>query len=232
MAISIPAQLDTELDALQATLQSVVDGATNTASHPVPPYIQGNRTADLLDQFVGLCDSATLTATGGSATTIVDTAAFTGVNSLLGCVVTFDAATTTAALRGTTATVIANTVNVLTFAPGDLADTPVSGDTYVVEWTAVDSQIAAMRQGKSLGDTASNPYGPGPNLIDGLVVTIEQLGGTVPSPYTVADAPIDPFGAGSPHAGAGSLGHGGGEHLVYLLEVMRDTVAGWTVPAP
>jgi hypothetical protein len=38
------------------------------------------------------------------------------------------------------------------------------------------------------------------------------------------------FGIGNPHAGAGSLGHGGAQILADMLLVARNAVEAYTVP--
>ena len=111
MAISIPALVDAQINALRASVQPVVNATTNTASYILPPYARTKVAADLVRILTNLIDSGTLTATGGDTVTFTDTGAFTGVNSLVGCTFTFAAATTTAALRDISRTVISNTVN-------------------------------------------------------------------------------------------------------------------------
>jgi len=164
----------------------------------------------------------------GSLTSFIDNAAITGVNSLVGATFTFDAATTTAALQGVSAVVRANGVNDIQFTSA-LPAVPVVGDDGVLAWTAVDTDIAAMRQGKGLGDMASNPYGFGPNFINAVMMTLERIG-TVPSWLTAAAA--EPFGIGSPHAGhGGAQGHSSLILASQMLQEVRDAVAAYTAPA-
>ena len=117
MTISIPALIDTQLAALKATLLPKQDGATNIASLPNPPYLMGNRASDLLRILTDLINVTGLVATGGTATSVQDTGAFTGVNSLVGCKVTF-VGDVTAALAGVSAYVVSNTTGALFFAAG------------------------------------------------------------------------------------------------------------------
>jgi hypothetical protein len=169
---------------------------------------------------------------GASTTSVADTAAFTTVNSLVGATITFDAATTTVALRGQTATVISNTEDILTLSSA-LPAAPVTGDEFTVEFTAVDADISAMRGAKATGDTYSNPYSSGPNMINSLAKIIIGLGATPPT-YMDTQAKItalaEAFGIGNPHAGAGSLGHGGAQILADMLLVARNAVEAYTVP--
>lgn len=228
MSISIPAIVDTQLANLKATLLPVQDNVTKTASSPVPPYVQGNRVADLFRQLTGLIDAGPLTATGGTATSVQDTGAFTGVNSLVGAKVTFTG-NVTPALAGKSAYVLTNTTGALFFAPGAIPATPQTGDTYSVEFTSVDGDLAVLEGGKSLGDSQSNPYGAGPSLINAMMKLISQLGGALPSwlDFHAAEA----FHVGSPHGGAGSYGHGGAQLLASGIQLVRDTVAAYTKPA-
>ena len=240
MAISIPALVDAQLAALQAALRPHVTVATNTASRPVPPYGLGNRVADWLTTLTNLIDSAVLTATGGTANSLVDTGAFTGVNSLVGATVVFEATTTTVLLRSVRGIVASNTVNDLVFgnqvwdASGDrlyaLPATPAAGDTYQVDYTTIDTDLAILAGNKGLGSSQSNPYGAGPSMVNALMKLIVGLGGSLPSYLDAGSA--QPFGLMSPHAaGGGQWGHGGADLLADALEVARDTVAAYTAPA-
>lgn len=228
MAISIPAIVDAQLAAVKADLQPAYHSDTHTYTSSKPPYALGNRVADLLRQLTLLIDTGTLTATGGTASSVQDTGAFTGVNSLVGAKVTF-AGNVTAALAGKSAYVVSNTTGALFFAPGAIPATPQVGDNYTVEFTSVDQDLVALEGGKGTGDTQSNPYGPGPSLVNALMKLIVQLGGALPSwlDFHVAEA----FHIGSPHAGAGSYGHGGGQLLATAIQLARDTVAAYTKPA-
>lgn len=222
MAIAIPALVDAQITALRATLESKA-GAQNTDSVN-DLYARGNRIADLMRLLTNLIDSGTLTATAGTATSVTDAGAFTGVNSLVGCTVTF-AGNVTAALAGTTAKVITNTVNTLTFT-APLAGTPAAGDTFTLAFDVVDDKLDAVTGSKGMGSSASDVYGYGPSLMGAINVMVVQLGGTLPA-WAVAT----PFTIGSPHAGGGTLGHGGTAKLSFLLDLVRDTVAAYTAPA-
>lgn len=215
MAISIPAALDAELLALRTAMLP-----TSNDTAPSVPYASSNRVADLLEQLTDLILSATLTATGGTALSVEDTGAFTGVNSLAGSTVTFDAATTTAALQGVSAVVLSNTVNACFFSAA-LPDTPVAGDEYVVTFTAIDDKLADLRGGRSLGGGQSNPYGYGPTFFNAASLVLGLLGATVPA-YLVTTG-VEPFGSGSPHAQ--------GTMYADALQRVRDAVAAYTVPA-
>jgi hypothetical protein len=187
-----------------------------------------NRAADILRLLTDLIDAGPLTATGGAANQVQDTNAFTGVNSLIGATVTFTG-NVTAALAGIVGTVISNTVTNLNFAPGVLPANPAAGDTYTVQWTSVDKDLAVLEQGKLKGSTGSNPYSAGPSFVNAVMVMIQQLGGTLPAWLDLATA--TPFHIGSPHAGAGSQGHGGAMLVAEALKLARDQVAAYTAPA-
>jgi hypothetical protein len=228
MSISIPSIVDALLTAIKADLQPTFHSDTNTYSSSKPPYVLGNRAADLLRLLTGLIDTGTLSATGGTATSVQDSGAYTGVNSLVGAKVTF-AGNVTTALTGKSAYVVSNTVNALFFAPGAIPATPQSGDNYTVEYSAVDQDLVVLEGGKGFGDTQSNPYGAGPSLINAIMKLVVQLGGALPSWLTFRAA--EAFNVGSPHAGAGSQGHGGAMLLASALQLVRDTVALYTKPA-
>jgi hypothetical protein len=240
MAIAIPALVDSQLNTLMAELKPVYHSDTHTFTSSVPPYAKINRAADILRLLTGLVDvTAWLTATGGTAKSVQDAGAFTGVNSLLGCKVTFQG-NVTGALTDVVAYVVSNTVNELFFGGGALPATPQVGDNYKIEFTAVDSDLVVLEGGKGPGDSQSNPYGSGPNLINALSKLIVQLGGALPpclvrvtdvvTKATVYD-PAEAFHIGSPHGGAGSQGQGGAILIADALKLVRDTVAAYTKPA-
>ena len=167
------------------------------------------------------------TINGVSAGALFDKAAFTTVNSLVGSTVTFTGNVTTA-LAGVEAVVRSNTVSQLNFLR--LLDTsPQTGDTYTIAFTAIDSDLAVLNQGKGLGSSGSNPYAGGPSLINALMKLIALVGGSVPSYLTAAAA--EPFGIGSPSGGAGSVGHGGAALISSGLLAARTAVAAYTKPA-
>ena len=228
MAITIPALLDAQIGLIQAELRPIVDGSTNTSSLPLPPYGRAGRISDVLRLLTGLIDSGTLTATGGSATSVQDTGAFTGADTLIGCKVTFTG-NITAALANIEANVVTNTTDALNFAPGALPASPAAGDTYTVEFTLIDDQLAQLDKGKGLGASASDVYGFGPAMVQAFMLLIEQLNGTMPSYLTITTA--NPFDMGSPHMGGGTFGHAGGILLADALQVARDTVEAYTAPA-
>ncbi len=226
MAIAIPAIVDTQLTALRTSMQPKTDGANQ--SYVVAPAVLGNRAGDILELLTNLIDAGPLTATGGTATQVQDTGAFTGANSLVGAKVTFTG-NVTPALAGKSAYVISNTTGALNFAPGALPAAPGVGDTYSVEFTPIDKDLVAMKGGKGMGDSASNPYGPGPSMINALMMLIGQLGGAVPSYLNAAAA--QPFGIGSPHAANPSTR--GTAALMLFAEALltaRNTVAAYTKP--
>jgi len=165
---------------------------------------------------------------GCAADGLGDTSAFTGANSMVGAKATFAAGTTTVALRGVSGIIAANTVSKLSFNPV-LPAVPVTGDTYVLEYSAIDNDLIVLEQGKGSGDGSSNPYGAGPSLINAIIMLIAKTGGAVPSYLDIHSA--EPFHLGSPHAGAGSQGMGGAMLLADALQVARDSVAAYTKPA-
>jgi hypothetical protein len=162
---------------------------------------------------------------GCSVNEVSRTSSFSSAHSLAGSKITFGAATTTVALRGQSVVISDNTVTKLTLVTA-LPTAPVTGDVFAVEFSSVDDELAIIEGGKSTGDSQSNPYGYGPTLISAMVKLIQLLGGSVPS-WLLAT----PFTIGSPHAGGSAGGHGGAQMLAYAFQLVRDTVAAYTVPA-
>ena len=105
---------------------------------------------------------------------------------------------------------------------------PVAGDTYVVEFTAMDDKLAVLDQGKGLGNSQANVLGSGPMFMGAVMLSLELLGASVPSYISAAAA--EPFGIGSPHMGGGGQGHAGAMLISAALTDVRDAVAAYTVP--
>jgi len=167
---------------------------------------------------------------GASPTLIADNAAITGANSLVNCTVTFASATTTVALRDVTRTIMLNTVDTMTLSEA-LPATPVTGDTFTLSYSAVDTDIAQLRgSGRGLGDSQSNVHGPGPSFVNAVMKVLQNLGASVPSYLNAASA--EPSGLGSPHAGhGGTHGHAALHLASDMLDRVRDAVAAHTVTA-
>lgn len=163
---------------------------------------------------------------------------YTGVNSMVGNKATFTG-NVTAALAGASATIVTNTTKALAFQAAALPAVPRTGDTFVVEFAAIDADIAVLAGGKGLGDRCCNPYANGPSFVNATVKLLQLLGAAVPAymahttdgvtKQTTYD-PAEPFHIGSPLAGAGSQGHGGGYLIADMLQQARDAVAAYTKP--
>lgn len=98
-----------------------------------------------------LSQPGTMTALTGSSATLVQDGAGTFVpKQQIGNTVKFKSNTTTAALRGVTATILDNSDSALTVAT--LPAAVVNGDTYEIVASFVSSDIATLRQGKGLAD--------------------------------------------------------------------------------
>jgi hypothetical protein len=165
----------------------------------------------------------------GSLRSVIDNGAFTGANSLVGATITFAAATTTVALRDVVRTVVSNGLNDLLLSGAALPAVPVVGDTWTLEFTAVDSDVAALRQEKGMGSSASNPYGSGPSIANLSLKMLTQMNAAVPSYLGTASA--EPFNLCSPHGGGdGAHGHAGATLMGDLLQRIRNAVAAYTVP--
>jgi hypothetical protein len=113
---------------------------------------------------------------GVSTTQINDRTAFTTLGSLFGAVITFDAATTTTALQGVSATVLSHTASVLVVTP--LPAIPVEADEFTLSFSIADADIAVLRQGRTTGGSGSNPGSSGPNMMNAVLKVLHQLGGT------------------------------------------------------
>jgi len=132
--------------------------------------------------------AATLTATGGSTTTVQDTGAFTnaGVNSQVGNKVTIVTTTDSPnAPEGEWRYIVSNDNDTLTVFPAFTAQVD-SGDTYSISVEFFDDEIAALQEqlphGKDESDNVQN--GPARNLLKGATIAaqacmkiIVQLGG-------------------------------------------------------
>lgn len=151
---------------------------------------------------------------------------YTGVNSLTGSKATFTG-NVTAALAGASATILSNTTSALVL-QGTLPAVPQTGDTFVVEFAAIDADIVVLAGGKGSGDRCCDPYASGPSFINATMKLLQLLGAAVPAYLTPAAA--EPFHIGSPLAGAGSQGHGGGYLIADALQQARDAVAAYTKP--
>jgi hypothetical protein len=114
---------------------------------------------------------------GAGTLQVNDRTAFTTVGSLVGCTITFGAATTTVALRGVSATVASHTASVLTLSAA-LPAAPVEADVFTLAFSAVDVDLDVLRQDKGLGDMGSNPYVGGPSLLNAAAKLLELLGAT------------------------------------------------------
>jgi len=168
---------------------TAVDGAGDTvvvsATHA--PGTAGNITTGETmgggswdGNLTGGSDGLPLTATGGSTTTFVDGASTFVAGAHEGWTFTFDAATTTADLRGVSAVVASNTTTTLTFT-STLPAAVVSGDDGVLVNTALDGHVLELRQGRTNRADAppANVYGTNRQMTDALIILLNQMGGTL-----------------------------------------------------
>ncbi len=165
-------------------VQNLAGGAdVSTTSMPAAQYLRAQDLSIVFDLLQdALTQTANLTATGGSATSVVDGAATFVANTQVGNVVTF-AGNTTAALAGVTARVVSNNTTTLFFASGALPATPQAGDTYTIRGGCFDTLIDSLREGAARGNNpVGNLYGDANVVYDALVRGITQLGGTVAEP--------------------------------------------------
>jgi hypothetical protein len=119
-----------------------------------------------------------LTVTAGSTTTTIEDGASTFVpGSQVGNTVVFASDTTTTALQGVEAVVLANTDRQLTVAA--LAGTPVTGDTYTIRGTLLDDLISELRDGGGTGDApAGNAFSDNRIAAQALMRLLARSGST------------------------------------------------------
>jgi len=145
----------------------------------------------LLKQFRIELTAGTLTATGGSTSTVQDTGAFIA-DSQVGNLVTI----LTGAAAGETAYVASNTADVLTLA--STLDNPVANtDTYTITPAFFDVYIDEMdnyyppnytsAQARGSADRAKTPGILGTTMVAALAKIIEQFGGTTPTTDTALE---------------------------------------------
>lgn len=158
----------------------VTGAASNGNVNTLPMnFLRAQDMASVLELLQDALDQpATLTATGGTSTSVQDTGAFVA-NSQVGNKIRFTG-NTTAALAGVVATVVSNTANACFFANGALPATPAAGDTYTIIGACVEPIVSELRDGRGSGDSAAgNVYGDSRLVTDALVRMTRQLGGTV-----------------------------------------------------
>lgn len=153
------------------------DPATDVDTAPVGAgYLRAQDLATALELLQESTNSGELTATGGSTTTAV--VASVTANAYVGAEVTFEADTTTVALRGVTATVVSNNGTTFTFAE-TLPGTVASGDTFRVRSAFLDDAIALLRGSSVRADAPpANVYGFSRTVVDVLQRMQEQLAGS------------------------------------------------------
>lgn len=154
-----------------------VGGENGVNTYPLN-FLRAQDMASVLELLMDALDQpAALTATGGSATSVVDGAATFVASSQIGNTVVFDG-NVTAALAGVRAVVTSNTATTLNFAAGALPAAPVAGDTYTLVGSMVDAAISDLRDGRGPASApAGNVYGDSRVVADALVRIVQQLGG-------------------------------------------------------
>jgi hypothetical protein len=162
-----------------AAFTSLVGGAGGSGGVQTYPlnFLRAQDMASVLELLMNALDKSTpLTATGGTATSVVDAGAFVA-NTQVGNTVVFTG-NVTAALAGKSAVVVSNTANALFFAAGAIPASPVAGDTYTIVGSMVDAAISDLRDGRgSASAPAGNVYGDSRVVTDALVRIVQQLGG-------------------------------------------------------
>ncbi len=186
MAISLPTIVEDFLDRIVLELsvgpQLATPGPGNINGAAMN-YLRAQDMSSVLELLQNALDQPSdMTATGGTTTSVQDTGAFI-VNTQAKAVVTFDAATTTAALQGLSFEVVSNTTGALFFGE-TLPGTPVTGDTYTITsglvQVAIDN-LRGPRDGSAQGIGAApvgSVYGDMRMVAEALNVLVVQLGAT------------------------------------------------------
>lgn len=182
-ALSAPvtAYIDGIIDNLNQG-NSLGSGAYGAAQH----YLRAQDMATILDLLVeAVPNSASLTATGGSTTTCVVTTL--EPNLYPGATITFDPATTTVALQGTTHTVASNDATTLTVT-ATMPAACAAGDTFVLSGHVLDDTVtpvvSELRGGRGRGDAPpTNVYGLMRKVADAFekIKTISGSAGVLPT---------------------------------------------------
>lgn len=174
---ALPTVVSDYLTAIKDSLQQGSDLGQDVRGAALN-YLRAQDMATVLDLLQdGLDQTTALTATGGTATSVVDGAATFVAGQQVGNVVIF-AGNVTATLAGVEARVVRNTATTLFFADGALPATPQSGDEYTIRGGIFDTHIEDLREGKSLADSpAGSLYGESRTVQDALMLGLRQLAG-------------------------------------------------------
>lgn len=172
---ALPTVVTDYLTAIKDALSLGTDLGSNVRG-AAQNYLRAQDMSTVLDLLQdGLDQTSTLTATGGTTTSVIDGAGTFAPGKQMGNTVTFTG-NVTAALAGVEAVVHANDDRSLTFREA-LPAAPASGDTYTLRGSMADSAIAALRQGKGLADAPpGSVYGDDRVVRDALAQMILKLG--------------------------------------------------------
>jgi hypothetical protein len=220
MAISLATVVTDYLTAVTTSL-TVGPDLGSSIRGAASNYLRAQDMATVLDLLQEVIGSTGHTASGGSATTVVDAAMTTPyvVSEQIGNVVVFGAATTTVALRGVESRITANSATVLTV--GTLPAVCASGDVYSIRGGVADTAITSLRQGGGRADAPSGSvYGSHMQAYSGMENIIVGVGGTTPT----ARVPLQIL----VHPGAQP-----GENIVLadFIDQLQTLVEATTVPA-
>jgi hypothetical protein len=157
-----------------ASLSGGAGGENGVATNPLN-FLRAQDTSAVLELLSDAMDQpGTLTATSGSTTTLGDGAGTFVPGQQVGNYVKFKSDTTTTAIQGLSYKILANTDRLLTIETA--ADTIVNGDTYELVCGILDTDIAALRQGKLLADATPSIFGDYQIVQDALVSVTNTLG--------------------------------------------------------
>lgn len=138
--------------------------------------------------------TANLVCVVGSTTTNVRITAVP-VNAYVGATLTFDAATTTAALQGVTRTVKSNSAT--EFIVDTLPAAPAVADEFTISGGPISGVITSLRDGKGRGDyLLAGVYGDNRVISDALSTLLQTLAGsTIPTRQLTRAAAVTAAGS-------------------------------------
>lgn len=178
----MPALATVVSDYLTQVKESLKPTVVNPNTLMIGPGINYLRAQDLAAVLQLLVDatqpSANIVCDAGSSTTSIEITTLTA-NSLVGCTITFDAATTTSALQGVTRKVVSNDNSAIVVAP-PLPGTPVAGDDFLLEVDYLDAKISDISEGATIGNSpAGDVYSLWRIALDSLNQLALRTGGAL-----------------------------------------------------
>jgi hypothetical protein len=167
------------IQAVKDSLSSGPDLGSNVTGNP-QSYVRAQDLATVLELLQEALTTGTLTATGGTTTSVQDGAGTFTAGQQVGNIVEFDG-NVTSALAGVQARVYTNDATTLNFRTA-LPAAPQTSDTYKIIGAMADNAINELREGRGRADAPrGNVYGDHRTALEGLQVLKERVGqGSLP----------------------------------------------------